>query len=109
MEYKLTEQEKARLTQQAAEMKGLTDVVVHELASKMQSRIDMCFGRRRSHASSFLQLPQQTNVRLRSSEMSFPSVSAMVEEMEARLDASESAATAQILDLRVKLLQAEND
>ena len=58
--------------------------------------------------SAFLQLPKETNIRIRAPEVSFPSVPSMVQEMQLRRDASEQSLTAQSMELQQKLLQAEN-
>ena len=58
---------------------------------------------------SFLQLPKQTNVRVKASEASYPRVSSLVQDMEQRRDTNEHLETARILELELKLLKAEND
>jgi hypothetical protein len=59
-------------------------------------------------SNAFLQLPKETNVRVRAPEVSFPSVPAIVQDMALRRDASEESLTAHVLELQQKLLQAEN-
>jgi hypothetical protein len=44
MEHKRGKQEKDLLTEQASEMKALTDIVVHELEAKTQAYINLCLG-----------------------------------------------------------------
>lgn len=109
IEHKRAQQETALLSQQASEMKGLTDVVVHELESQIRGHVDACLGRAEGNSNSFLQLPKQTNVRVRAPSVSFPSISSMVQELEARRDANENSETAQVLELQMKLLRGEND
>jgi len=50
-----------------------------------------------------------TNVRVAASEEPFHTVSALVEDMERRRDASEELIRKRVLELELKLLQAEND
>jgi hypothetical protein len=44
MEHKRSKQEKDRLTEQAKEMKALTDIVVRELENRLQADVGLCFG-----------------------------------------------------------------
>ena len=69
----------------------------------------MAAGHLRGKAAGFLQLPQQTNVRIKAPEASYPKISSLVEDMEQRRDTSERLEAARILELELKLLKAEND
>merc|ERR1712048_399511 len=53
-------------------------------------------------------LPKQTNVHVTPSDVSYPTIASIVQDMEARRDLSESLVKSKILDMELKLLKAEN-
>ncbi len=65
-------------------------------------------GHSSAHSAAFLQLPAQTNVRVKA-DAAFPTIASLVQDMESRRDTAESLAAARILELELKLLQSEND
>ena len=59
--------------------------------------------------AAFLDKPKQANVRVHAAEFSFPTVAALVQELESRRDTSEGLAMARVVQLELRLLKAEND
>lgn len=112
VEDKRATDEVAMFNQACAEMQGLTDVVLNELGAEVHAQIAAVQQRRAK--TTFLQmrtssrgLPRMANVRVAASEEPFPTVSAMVEVMEAERDQTESLARRRILELETRLLEAE--
>jgi len=94
-----------RVFQQAlAEFAALTKIVVNQLKVEL--------GMSPSSGMGFLEygvLPRQANVRVLASDVGFPTIAGLVQDAQLHRDASEDAARSAILDLEMKLLQAENE
>jgi len=94
-----------RVFQQAlAEFAALTKIVVNQLKVEL--------GMSPSSGIGFLEygvLPRQANVRVLASDVGFPTIAGLVQDAQLHRDASEAAARSAILDLEMKLLQAENE
>lgn len=104
--------EKKLFEQACAEMQGLTNIVLHELGAQLHSHF-AAFQRAGGHTAFFQTqqkdaLPSTANVRIAASSEPFASVADMVEAMEAKRDTAEHLVEKSILELEIKLLEAEN-
>lgn len=103
--------EKHMFEQACAEMQGLTEVVLHELGAVLHTHAAAL--QRADHVS-WIQtqesatLPAVANVKIAASSVPFARVSDLVEAMEAKRDAAESLEKKSIVELELKLLEAEN-
>jgi len=114
--------EKDVFMQAREELAGLTDIVLNELGaaistnvagfSKLSGNTNLAS---RSKSVSFLEtaagagLPSKAVVRVAPSDEAFPKVSDLVQDMENRRDSAESLVRTRILEVELKLLQAENE
>jgi len=104
--------------QASKEMSALTDTVLAELEAHIQANVNAAFqGRpsvremRKTSPVVFLETvgsPEQANVRVVPPSAAYPTVGALVQDMENRRDISERLEHAFILDLELDLLEAEN-
>merc|ERR1712224_140292 len=83
--------------------------VLSELATQLQIEMDACLGHLHGRGEVFLQERNPANARIRSPEITFPTIATLVQDMEKRRDASEGLETARILQLQLKLIKAENE
>jgi len=104
-----------------AEMQGLSDLVLSELEAQIVSHVDALLGRggvavQAPHATGFADvfhdragtIPKQAHVRIVASEVPYPTVSSLVQDLETRRDIGEHLERAQIMRLQLELLKAEN-
>ena len=54
-------------------------------------------------------LPQQLNVRVGASDVPYPTIAGVAQDMEARRDSAEHLLRQKVLELELKLLEAENE
>ena len=94
-----------------AEMGELTKIVVAELEKNLQLQLDPWL----ASAGSFLKaqipgspegLPKQLNVRVAASDLPYPTIASLVQDMQTRRDTAENLARQRILELELKLLKA---
>lgn len=117
MEYRRSDEERAGFEQAQAELKALTDFVVHELQVQIQghsnSALSVVKPVRQSRSTSFLQaaggqLPAQTNVRVVPADVAYPTVASMVQDMESRRDIAEDLEKKRIMEWTLDFLAACN-
>jgi hypothetical protein len=109
------------LDQAVQEMGELTEVVVSELKRSLQLQMTTL---EKPIAASLLEvreldipgmlaagegLPKQLNVRVGSSEIPYPTIAGLAADMETRRDTAEHLERQRILELQLKLLDAENE
>jgi hypothetical protein len=108
------------LDQAVQEMGKLTEVVVGELKTNLQMQMSAL---ELSSLRSFLYtkereipgvavpegLSSQLNVRVGSSEAAYPTIAGLAQDMETRRDTAEHLERQRILELQLKLLEAENE
>merc|ERR1712083_1217206 len=98
--------------QACAEMQGLTDIVLHELGAQLHAHSAAL--RHSNRRARFLQtyqsdkLPKTANIRIAASSEPFARVADVVEAMEVKRDDAETLGRKHILELELKLLEAEN-
>merc|ERR1712032_908799 len=128
IEHNRMDNEKHMIDQAVAEMDGLTDVVLNELQAQIQVQLDnfmdhavgKMLSKRSSHAVGFIKrdehtssrsedLPKQANVRVVASDIAYPTISSMVQDMETRRDLSEDLERGIVLQKQLSLLKAENE
>jgi hypothetical protein len=127
MEAKRTGLEAQVLDQAVQEMAALTEVVVRELKESLQLQMSAFSATeglaKKSAGTSFLEtkvhdepgmpapegLPAQLNVRVGASEVPYPTIAGLAQDMETRRDTAENLEKQKILDLERKLLEAENE
>lgn len=110
IEHKRADQEKLMFERSKSEMRGLTDIVLSELEAQLRFQVDACLGRLKGKGHGFFGAkPHEANVRVRTPELTFPTVTTLAQDMEKRRDTSESLAAARIMELELKLLRAENE
>lgn len=111
IENKKAVEEKHMFEQACAEMQALTEVVLHELGTALHSHAAAL---PRAGSAAWLQtlqvasLPSVANIKIAASSVPFARVSDLVEAMETKRDAAESLERKSILELELKLLEAEN-
>ena len=66
-------------------------------------------GSSRGEKAVFLEKPHQANVKVHAPVVAFPTAASFLQNMEARLDTSESLAMARITYMELQLVQAENN
>jgi hypothetical protein len=107
------------LDQAVQEMGDLTDVVVSELKTSLQLQMAAI---EKPVVASLIEtkeqdipgmpapegLPKQLNVRVGSSEIPYPTIAGLAQDMEARRDTAEHLERQRVLELQLKLLEAEN-
>jgi hypothetical protein len=99
-----------------AEMGELTKIAVAELEKQLQLQIEpwLVGGGSLLHSKvhqipgSPEGLPKQLNVRVGASDVPYPTIASLVQDMEARRDTAESLLRQRVLELELKLLKAEN-
>jgi len=116
IEAKRSSEEAEMLDRAAEEMSELTDIVVVELKKSLQQQMGVFFG---SVTLSFLEVeeqgvpaslpPKQANVRIGTSETPYPTVVGLAHDMEVRRNIAEHLLRQKVLELELKLLEAEND
>lgn len=121
LESKRAETERGFFEQVQAETQSLSDLVMRELESQIGHHLDSLLGR----AGIVLQvgrvagftgisqnrgdgIPEQANVRVVASDVPYPTVSSLVQDMETRRDTSENLERAKIVKMQLELLKAEN-
>ena len=129
MEAKRADAEAQMLDQGIQEMGELTNVVVSELKESLQLQMSSLLIPTRgdvrlvSPAATFLAtaerdvpgmpvpegLPQELNVRVGSSDVPYPTIAGVAQDMETRRDTAEHLLRQRILELELKLLEAENE
>jgi hypothetical protein len=125
MEAKRNAAEAQMLDQAISEMGEVTDVVVAELKKSLQQHMGAFLARDvvPPAASSFLErvergssgaapaesLGTPMNVRVGTSEVPYPTIGSLAQDMETRRDAAERLERAKILELMLKLIEAENE
>lgn len=125
IESKRLDAENAVFEQAQGEMNGLTELMLHELEAEIQSRVNTFMGRTQalthvntkktsSNLAAFVethqqQLPKQANVRVVASDVPYPTVAGLVQDMETRRDIAENLERAKIVELELQLLKVEND
>jgi hypothetical protein len=125
MEAKRNAAEAQMLDQAISEMGEVTDVVVAELKKSLQQHMGAFLARDvvLPAASSFLErvergsseaapaesLGTPMNVRVGTSEVPYPTIGSLAQDMETRRDAAERLERAKILELMLKLIEAENE
>jgi len=133
IEMKRSQSERNLFQQAIVEMKSLTTVVlnafeaeinrhieefVHAVAFQQHSHGQLVSMKAKSHASGFLHvsqpllpsgLQQRTSVRVSASDEPFPSIVSLVQDMELHRDAKEKTERTRILEMELKLLNAENN
>jgi len=126
MERKRNLLEKSLFREACREFAGLTQIVMHELRTRLSEMISTLRTPRMQHihdragATSFVSarerisrdsevaLPGQVEVRMSIREK-WPKISELVEDMERRRDRSEDQVRSRILELELRLLKAENE
>lgn len=110
MENKRKGLERELFKQACAEMSALTSLVLSELGQSL------AHAGSRSRPVSFLAetaeglgLTKQANVRIQSSRMAFPRMADLIQEMQLSRDRVESKERQHVLDMELRLLQAENN
>jgi len=106
--------EAAMLDNAIVEMGELTKIVISELEKSLQLQLDPWL----ANSGSFLKarqipgspegLPKQLNVRVAASEVPYPTVASLVQDMQTRRDTAENLLRQRVLELELKLLKAEN-
>jgi len=99
-----------------AEMGELTKIVVAELEKQLQLQIEpwlvgsgsLLRSEARQIPGSPEGLPKQLNVRVGASDVPYPTIASLVQDMETRRDTAENLLRQRILELELKLLKAEN-
>merc|ERR1712166_1494978 len=97
-------------------MGELTKIVVAELEKQLQlqmepwmvSSMSLLRAKARQVPGSPEGLPKQLNVRVGASDIPYPTIASLVQDMETRRDTSENLLRQRILELELKLLKAEN-
>jgi tRNA dimethylallyltransferase len=124
MEAKRADAEAQMLDQAIEEMGSLADVVVNELKASLQLQMSTLLipVAPETRAAVFLKvterdvpgmpapegLPQQLNVRVGGSDIPYPTISGLAQDMETRRDTAEHLLRKKILELELKLLEATN-
>ena len=124
MEVKKIVAEWQMLDQAVSEMAEVTDVVVAELKNSLQQHSGAVLApvaakpvtsfleraeRDASGAAPAESLATPMNVRVGTSEVAYPTIGSLVQDMESRRDSAERLERAKILELTLKLLEAENE
>lgn len=121
MESKRSTLEEDLFKQARAEMSGLTSLVLEQLSQSLAQRIKGPSPRRgatiaflehvamQPYSKNMHGSLQQANVRIQASSSAFPRVSDLIQEMQANRDQAENKERRDILDLELRLLQAENE
>merc|ERR1719171_178654 len=99
-----------------AEMGELTKIAVAELEKQLQLQLEpwlvgsgsLLHSRVRQVPGSPEGLPKQLNVRVGASDVPYPTIASLVQDMETRRDTAENLLRQRILELELKLLKAEN-
>jgi len=99
-----------------AEMGELTKIVVAELEKQLQLQIEpwlvgsgsLLRSEARQIPGSPEGLPKQLNVRVGASDVPYPTIASLVQDMETRRDTAENLLRQRILEFELKLLKAEN-
>jgi len=99
-----------------AEMGELTKIVVAELEKNLQLQLEpwlvgsgsLLRLRAQQIPGSPEGLPKQLNVRVGASDVPYPTIASLVQDMESRRDTAENLVRQRILELELKLLKAEN-
>lgn len=101
--------EQRMFEQACGEMQRITDIVLHVLGARLHPRAGTADGRdgMGERDSAFLELPPQANVRVSPSENAFPTIRSLVENLERRLQKSESQEMTHILELEMRLFTSE--
>ena len=117
MEAKRDGAEAEMLDQAISEMSEATDVVVSELKKSLRQHsgaVGSSFLERAGHqveagAASAEGLGMPMNVRVGTSEVGYPTIGSLAQDMASRRDSMEGLERAKILELTLKLLEAENE
>jgi hypothetical protein len=129
MEAKRADVEAQMLDQAIQEMGELTDVVVNELKGSLQLQMSALLipavagAVPKTHPPTLLEtterdvpgmpapegLPKQLNVRVGASDVPYPTVAGVAQDMETRRDTAEHLLRQKVLELELKLLEAENE
>lgn len=108
IEDKRATDERAMFDQACAEMNALSDILLNELGAELHAQVgrtrNAAFLQRRSSA-----LPNMANVRVVASEAPFATVADLVELMEFERDQTESLERKHIMELEMRLIQAEKE
>eukprot|EP00746_Dinoflagellata_sp_MGD_P150654 gnl/MRDRNA2_/MRDRNA2_82483_c0_seq3.p1 gnl/MRDRNA2_/MRDRNA2_82483_c0~~gnl/MRDRNA2_/MRDRNA2_82483_c0_seq3.p1 ORF type:complete len:240 (+),score=85.41 gnl/MRDRNA2_/MRDRNA2_82483_c0_seq3:49-720(+) len=99
-----------------AEMGELTKIAIAELEKQLQLQLEPWLVGSGSLLHSRVQqipgspegLPKQLNVRVGASDVPYPTIASLVQDMETRRDTAENLLRQRILELELKLLKAEN-
>ena len=99
-----------------AEMGELTKIAIAELEKQLQLQLEPWLAGSGSLLWSEAQqvpgspegLPKQLNVRVGASDVPYPTIASLVQDMQTRRDTAESLLRQRILGLELKLLKAEN-
>merc|ERR1719263_762710 len=99
-----------------AEMGELTKIAVAELEKQLQLQLEpwltgsgsMLHSKAHQVPGSPEGFPKQLNVRVGASDVPYPTIASLVQDMEARRDTAENLLRQRILELELKLLKAEN-
>jgi len=90
-----------------SELKALTNILLRDMAEGLRHRSQSPTVPKASFLEMRSRLPDQVNVRVSSSTHGFPRVLDLVQAMEKRRDVAESRGRQRVLELELKLLQAE--
>lgn len=116
------QQEKQFFESAAADTRALTTFFISEVEGQLQAQVNAIKGflRRRSIARGFLRaaernsrkairaLPKQANIQIVTSDVPYPTVASLVQDMQSRRDVTENLATAKVLDMQMNMLKAAN-
>jgi len=105
--------ERELFRQAKKDLSGITSALLAELENRLRATLNVYGDVAKSELrpSGFLaiaQLPQQAPVRVVASDMPYPTVASLVQDMESRWDLSEELVRAQLLTLQLSCAQVEN-
>lgn len=120
LDRKREDMERGFFEQAHAEMQALIDLVQTELEAQIGRHLDKLLGRQGANMAmgmhgfaevvrnNMTAIPQQANVKVVASDMPYPSVVSLVQDMETRRDISENLEYMKVIKMQVELLKATN-
>jgi len=103
IEFRRSDEEKELFDSAKGELKALLDFIVNEVEEQIRGHLHGMAATRRGNSPMFIQrghkqLPTQANVRLVPTDLKYPTVASMVQDMEARRDIAENLERKRIIE-----------